>query len=1556
MRIIKRMFASILTIAIALGDCGSMAVFAEETAVVSENSVSENTVSENSELENAASENPESENTATENSDSEINLPALHIGQIPNGKKLPTAEDNTFAYDLPISFASEKHLVLFTNYDIEAISEVDTLEWSILRGKKGAPIGSACLLNEEDDWHGFETVTSSPYFTMEKITDTESAYSQMMALVFREPSLIADTIGRGETDELSETYDYYIRASYYPVTENGKAETFYAAATIPFVPQIKASADDLPDAEVISENNLPDETSVSENNADPVEEELSKETPDVTLPDEETEKMPVTENTEAAQTTQETATLSENNTTPEPSTPSDPSQTNGSVIRISLDDTEVTAPIQMQTGQTKTLTAVTVPASALPISWDSSDDAVATVNGSGLITAKAEGYAKIIASCGDTTAFVSVDVVTDEAGNKLLDLSKDPARAIRVAGFQQDSEDFVYSGQKITQDHLRVYHGEILLQEKTDYTISYKNNINAGTYNSAKAPSLTIKLKGQYQGSVTLYYTIRPRDINEIDRSETVESGSKTSLLPGYEQAVNYAAKITIPKPVFTFGKKTLALNKDFVCNYATAPENATPLPADYKKGDSYEPGKVYTYMVEGIGNFTGSVPMQVVVTKDKNLNFSSASATLSQKKYAYQGKPLQKSDVVIDQVTLNRQVLEKSLYDYEVCANEIDGAYIMITPTSAGKNKGYCGCKRINLKLFGDRKITEAAPSTNWKASLLFSQKELNKTGGMFQEKTNLLKFGSDTLVEGVDYTLKYSNAKKVGTATATFTGTGRYTGSLKLKYTITPNYEDKNLRILWGENVIESGEKGENLSVVYQKGGAFPDLTIKDQDSVVLTYKTDYTITCKDNKTPNQSMTCEITGKGNYKGYRKTVSLKVLPGNLSKAVMTVSDKPYSTKNNAWKSTVKITDVNGKPLSAGKDYDKLLVYSHNQEQSPKDGTVITVTANGIDCYAGSSITGSYRIYQNSISKLKIVIDPQEYTGEAITLKPGDIHLYASSADQKNKVELPNKESCYEIITSTYKNNTKSGTAKVTLRGLGSYGGTKTCSFKINKKKYLINHIKSITLNKNSIAFTLAERNNDTQEAVEKRTLTATITAETNERINNPTVVWTSSNQAIASVTAIETSTGRSATTATSSALIELKKAGSVTLTAISQDGNKKAQCKITIVDAPLLQESGQTLKGAVGDTHTLHLQFSGTQANLNDIVWESSNTDVATVEKDPNTSGQTATARLTLKKVGAAVISVYSNNRKYVQQCYAVVIGNETPPSGDKILIYEQKSGCTDDTPYINKILRDWEAWEKPEYNSPNKGKYEAMYIPAGVYHIDITSEGIDSFGKGKFGGIVLTENQKLIMSPSALLMALPTGSTKPTQVIYAFGRENVTISGGQIVGERKTHTGSTSTYDGHGIRIAGCTNVTIENVDVSQCWGDGIWLGLHSTKAPCDGVTITNCNLHHNRRNNLSITDASNITVEGSAFHYASGIAPQYGIDIEPGESGYTCRNVRISNSTFKGNAVGTIQILGQKNAHINGVTIENCKGDKAPVKWSGFGGSVSGVTENNNNWNWK
>lgn len=1515
----KRWIAFILTLAIAFSDCGSISAFATEygdtTAAmsVSENHVesptseeTENVMQEEAPAEEepvsdggtaseregisddgTASENETSadseavsdketisgndtdlENGTGKQEDGNAELPELHIGQIkkgetiPDWEDLPDPDDPEFVYDQPISITSTDSLLLFVNYGIDGMPENvenGTLCWSILRGEKGMSAGSPSLLNEEEDWIGFEAVADCPYFTM-KEKEEESGCRKTAELI---PETPADG---GE-------YDYYIRAAYYLGTEEEQRGTFYAATTVPFLPgENEMTPDDAAEAEEVLADGSQNDDSDGEN-MEPGEVQ------DDTLPGEEVgaeETEPVGDREQAEPETEEI--------TEESGSEAEPVMEE-QIGELLLNPTSLI----MEPGETQQVTATTIPENIpVRITWDSSDESVAKVNENGEITAVAEGYAKITAVCCGKTAAVSVDVVqAADTNNKLLDLSGD----IRVAGFRKESDEFVYTGQKITQD-IRVYHKETLLKEKTDYTLSYKNNINAAGCDAINAPSVTIKLKGQYSGTVTLFYAIKPMDINNIDGYGMDQDNDS----PGYEQTVPYSVNLKIPAPALTFGKKKLAANKDFVCDYTT-------LPAEYNKGDSYQAGEVYHYTVNGIGNYTGSFQMQLVVLEDKSRSFNSASVALEQKQYEYRGTALSKSEVTIRQVKVSGQVLDSSLYDHEVCANGIEGAYVTVYPSAAGRAAGYRGCKKVNLKMVGDRNIAEAAVGDNWKESFTFSQKEVDKNGGIFQGKTGVLTFGEgkEELTEGEDYTVKYGNARKAGRVTATFTGKGRYKGTLKLKYEIKPNKE--NLEIVWGKNVTKQGTMP---AVAYQKGGAEPEFTIRDQDRNILKNKTDYTVKLVDNKTPGAVMSCEITGKGNYKGYTKTVQLNVTMGDISKATMSIEDRPESAKQSAWKSKIVITDGNGKKLKAGVDYDDEPVYTYRGMESgelPKAGTDVTVTVHGKGYYENSSITGSYRIYEKNIGRLKFVIDPQEYTGEEIKLSRSDIHVYASSADAKNDRNEITEEDCFEIVEAGYKNNVKAGTAKVTLRGTGNYGGTKTYSFKIQKKVYQINHVKGIKLNETSLTLALVERE-------ERRTLTATLTADSGEAIANPTVVWATSDSSIATVE------DRGVHDVTAAAVITLKKEGNVTITVTTQEGNKKAQCKVTIVDAPLLKQVGQTIEGEAGQTARLELERQeGQEVDPEKIVWESNNETVVSVTKDG------LYGNLTMKKQGAAVIKV-TYKGKYTQQCYVVVKGEETLPEG-RALVYERSADCTDDTPYINRLLREWE--ENPD-------AYDYMYLPAGVYWIDATENGYDILGKYKFGGIVLTDNQTLIMSPSALLMTIGNNKDK-YHVIYAFGRKNITISGGQIIGERREHKGSDGEA-GHGIQIDGCTNVTIKDIDISQCWGDGIYLGYYGIqKKYSEHITITNCNLHHNRRSNLSITDAGNITIDRCKFNYASGTDPQYGIDIEPNES-RPCEHVVISNSEFKGNAKGSMGIIKPAND----IRLKNCTMDGAFYNMAG------------------
>lgn len=323
-------------------------------------------------------------------------------------------------------------------------------------------------------------------------------------------------------------------------------------------------------------------------------------------------------------------------------------------------------------------------------------------------------------------------------------------------------------------------------------------------------------------------------------------------------------------------------------------------------------------------------------------------------------------------------------------------------------------------------------------------------------------------TLSEGDDYTVSWQKNRNAGTATAVFTGKGGFTGTRKKTFKI------KAFNIA-GDTDNRFNIAVENESVPYAKGGAKPVLhvTFKKDDGTVqkLTEGTDYTVTYKNNTAVNDGSntakipTAVIKGKGNFTG-TKQVYYKVTEQELGRLTLTAADKSYQNKKNIFATKITITDLDGKTLKAGRDYLKSVTYTYKNDTTLDNGTVraagtavdrsdiipagtwIVVTASA--CAGGNytgSISGEYRITRSNISTAKVTIPKQTYTGKAITLEETQI-----TVTMKGTALTPEQ---YQIIPGSYRNNVKKGTASVTIRGLGNYGGTKTVKFTIRAKGFL---------------------------------------------------------------------------------------------------------------------------------------------------------------------------------------------------------------------------------------------------------------------------------------------------------------------------------------------------------------------------------------------------------------------------------------------------------------------------------------------------------------------
>ncbi|MGY8613918.1 right-handed parallel beta-helix repeat-containing protein [Bacillus velezensis] len=253
---------------------------------------------------------------------------------------------------------------------------------------------------------------------------------------------------------------------------------------------------------------------------------------------------------------------------------------------------------------------------------------------------------------------------------------------------------------------------------------------------------------------------------------------------------------------------------------------------------------------------------------------------------------------------------------------------------------------------------------------------------------------------------------------------------------------------------------------------------------------------------------------------------------------------------------------------------------------------------------------------------------------------------------------------------------------------------------------------------------------------------------------------------------------------------------------------------------------------------------------------------------------------------------------------------------------IDDKGSNAIETTEGINRALK---------YAS-SKSFYK-VHIPKGTYLIDAvnTSRRLPEFG----GGINVPSNIELVLHPEAIFKVLPNDS-QGYSCFYIGQASNVTIRGGQIIGDRYEHdyskvTSIKRTHEwGYGIHIHGSSNVLIENVQVLDCIGDNIWIaadGMMNTSGtytPSKNVTVRKCTLLRGRRNNLATNGCEGLLVDDCVIEEAGGdtIGPQLGIDLEGfGENGIKYDHpykLTVRNCRFKNNGRGSV------TAHTSGQVI--------------------------------
>ena len=619
----------------------------------------------------------------------------------------------------------------------------------------------------------------------------------------------------------------------------------------------------------------------------------------------------------------------------------------------------------------------------------------------------------------------------------------------------------------------------LALREGVDYTVSYKNNKHVSLAGKP-VPTIVVKGKGNYGAAQQIFFDIVPKALTDTD-------------ITADDMTVAYSGKVIKSAPSVWRNGKKLVRNTDYTVEYPLTGTGA------------YQTAGVYPVVIKGKGGYTGTITVYETITK-KTLMSKVSVAKIANRTYTNE-EMAAKGGIRPDslKVTFKKETLAESTDggrtgDYTVTYTN-DGTVGTATATiTAVEGSAYVGSKSVTYKIV-------RTPIARAKTEGLVPKVYAGADGDVGQSGY-VLTLGEETLVESTDggrtgdYTASYagaakSGALKAGTATIIFQGINEYSGQLKKSYKILP-YELNPEEVGKGRDIILSYHTQDepetelfptginDMTTPYVKGGSKPVIKLTFRGQTLVQGK-DYTVTYQNH---NALTTAEmeekklpaytIKGKGNFRGTIKG-TFTITDGRLDKEgkiSMTLKDVVYREKKNAYKPKVTIRDVSGAALAAGKDYDKNLQYSYardakvlvaeegvlvererkagdfvGEDDIPQKDTQIRVTAKGMGAYAGQGeqapeISAVYRIVAADIAKAKVKTTAKSYQdGRPVMLSAQDLTLTVSGVEQPLEYGVD-----YRIDETSYINNTKKGKAKVTLYGMGNYGGEKTITYNIGVK------------------------------------------------------------------------------------------------------------------------------------------------------------------------------------------------------------------------------------------------------------------------------------------------------------------------------------------------------------------------------------------------------------------------------------------------------------------------------------------------------------------------
>ena len=399
-------------------------------------------------------------------------------------------------------------------------------------------------------------------------------------------------------------------------------------------------------------------------------------------------------------------------------------------------DLNCSSSVTIVAGQSKNIGASSSTSGAV-LTYKSTTPSICTVDKNGNVTAlrTGTGYVTITASANgydSVSKDVKIVVSKKSLNNGLLTLSE---------------TSYVYDG-TYKKPAATVTFGGKVLQEGKDYTISYRNNLNVGV------TTVIATGMGDYTGYTSKNFTITKRAM----------AGGTVSVA----SSVSFTGSNITPSVTVKVAGRTLTSGTDYTVSYSNNKNVGT--------------SNVYVY---GKGNYSGSlsakfdiVPakqqIQKLETKYKGFYIDWAqkgSATGYDIEYSVNSNM---SGAVSKHLTANKP---DTLTVSGLTGNKT--YYVRVRSYTNRNGKVYYGA-------WSDVKGIKTANNDITKATVSGISTKAFTGKAITQNVT--VKVGNTVLKNGTDYTVSYSNNKKVGKATVKITGKGKYGGVITKTFKINP------------------------------------------------------------------------------------------------------------------------------------------------------------------------------------------------------------------------------------------------------------------------------------------------------------------------------------------------------------------------------------------------------------------------------------------------------------------------------------------------------------------------------------------------------------------------------------------------------------------------------------------------------------------------------------------------------------------------------------------------------------------------------------------------